>query len=495
MSDSIFQIYYFYFKRRCKLIMRIFFLCIYCFFLLLGCSSRTKGISITIHHRGSYESKISLIPQSGKGALKPFIEKEGVKKGQTVVLQIPDTFLPGEFILRFDYKQNPSDQPYPAEKRIIINRQDLELWVHPVYCNNPDSTWFQKDEKENRTFAAFMVENSRRKEKIGLLQNLLFNYDDTGSELYRMAIIEYEKRRKDFNDWIVSQRKQYKSLFASTLFSFQYIQQINWKGNEFERKKSLRDNYFEGIDFRDTMLIKTPAMKEWMDAYVNLYGELVTNITMRDSLFTLAGKTAIEKAKTGHPLLYGWMVDYFFNGYESFNIERGIKMLRPYVDDPNCLLTKRKEISMRITGINTLKPGTTAPNIIMEDSDNRTFNLYANQTLKKFTLVIFWSADCSHCNETVGMLSKLYLREDVRQRLDIVAISVDETDTEIRAWKQKISEMKTWKHLRAEEGIRSKVANDYYVLGIPVMVLIDSKTRKIIGLPAEVMDLERLLRQ
>jgi len=69
-------------------------------------------------------------------------------------------------------------------------------------------------------------------------------------------------------------------------------------------------------------------MKEWMDGFVNFNGELATSVNLRDSIFTLAGKTAIEKARTGHPMVYGWMVDYFFKGYESFNITKGIEMLQ-----------------------------------------------------------------------------------------------------------------------------------------------------------------------
>src|SRR4030042_4023357 len=105
------------------------------------------------------------------------------------------------------------------------------------------------------------------------------------------------------------------------------------------------------MDFSDPLLVKTSTKKEWMDGYVNLYGEFATTVTLRDSLFTLAGKNAIEKSRKGNPLVYGWMVDYFFNGYEGFNIEKGIKMLEPYLADPNCLTTKRQEINRRLEGI------------------------------------------------------------------------------------------------------------------------------------------------
>ena len=58
---------------------------------------------------------------------------------------------------------------------------------------------------------------------------------------------------------------------------------------------------------------------------------------------------------------------------------------------------------------------------------------------------------------------------------------------------EKIKELKGWKHLHATEGVRSKEASDYYVLATPVMVLLDSKTRKIIATPNTLNELKTAL--
>jgi thioredoxin-related protein len=187
------------------------------------------------------------------------------------------------------------------------------------------------------------------------------------------------------------------------------------------------------------------------------------------------------------------MVDYFFNGYESFNITNGIKMLQPYLDDPNCLTSKRLEINKRLKGMETLVPGIKAPNIIMQDAGNLAFDLNSFRTEKKYILLLFWSADCSHCKEMVSKLYPWSQQTEVLQKLDIIAISMDETDTEVQAWKQKITELNGWTHLRAEEGLRSKVANDYFILSVPVMILLNSETWEIIALPESAEQLSNLL--
>ena len=456
-------------------------------------SAQAREENITIHLHGVSETKISLLSLSGENAQKPIAVIQIIKNGETTTLQVPEENLPGEFVLRFDYKENSSSTPYPSEKRIIINNQDLELWVHPIYCNNADSTWFQKDEKENTVYVRFHKENARQKEMLGLLQNFLLNYDNANSDFYREGITEYEKRRKAYNQWIAEQTTQYKALFVSSLFGFYHVPQIDWQGSDADRKQSFRDNYFEGTDFNDPLILKTTNMKEWMDGYVNLYGELATSTALRDSLFTLAGKNVIEKARKGHTLIYGWMVDYFFSGYESFNIQKGIKMLQPFLDDPDCLTSRRLEINRRLKGIETLLPGTFAPNIIMQDSDNQTFELNALKTAKQYILILFWSADCNHCAETVEKLYPWCQKPEVHNIIDIVAISLDETNTEIGAWQKKIKELNGWTHLRAETGVRSKVATDYYILGIPVMVFLNARTKEIIALPEGTEELIKLI--
>ena len=467
--------------KRISSVFIIFVL--FCQALAFHGQSQTHDVTISIHLRGVSESKISLLTLSDSRTFKPFKEVYAIKNGTTTFITVSKEKLPGEFVLRFDYKENESSTPYPSEKYIFINDQDLELWVSPKYCNNADSTRFQKDERENATFVRFSKENGKQKEKLGLLQNFLLNYDDTGSVFYQQGIQVYEKRRQEFNQWLTEQIQQDKSLFVSTLYPFQYVPQIPWKGTETERINSLISHYFDDMDFQNPFLVKTSEVNKWMDSYVNLYGQLATTVALRDSLFPEAGKRAIEKAKQGDPLVYGWMVDYFYRGYESNVIPAGMKVLEPYLNDPNCLTSKRQEIARRLKGMETLVPGSKAPDIALTDMYGSLFKLYEFQPRVKYLLLFFWSADCSHCVEMENQLYPWQQQPEMQQKIRVVAVSLDETDTEIAAWQKKIPQMKGWKHLRAPEGVRSKVASDYYVLSTPVMILFDAKTKEIIALP------------
>lgn len=452
-------------------------------------SQSNRDVNITIHLRGVYESKISLMSNIGSPSFKTLQEVTGVKNGQTKVLTVDRKNLPGEFLLRLEYREKAGSQPYPVEKYIFINLQNLELWIRPQFINNPDSTWFQKDELENNTYQRFITENGDKKEKLGILQNFLMSYDDTDSKVYKEAVKEYEKRRIDFHNWLNLRKEQDKNLFISHLYNLQYIPSVPWTGTENDRIQSLMSQFFDGIDFHDTLILRTATISKWMDSYVNLYAQLSVTATLRDSLLSLAGHNAIEKAKTGHPLFYGWMVDYFFRGYEANNIPAGMKVLKPYLDDPNCLTTQRKEINRRLQGMETLKAGTTAPDISLKDQKGNLFELYKYNPDNQYILLVFWSADCSHCSETVDALYPLLQKPELAGKYSVVAVSLDETETEVEKWEQKIATLEDWKHIRPPDGVRSKVATDYFILATPVMIIMDPKTKEILATPRNVGDI------
>ena len=446
-------------------------------------------VAITIHLRGVYESKISLLSLTRSGTFKPTTEGPTIKNGETTRILVPEKSRPGEFVLRFDYKEKESSTPYPSEKYVFIGDQGLELWVSPAFCNNADSTKFQPGERENAAFSRFSRENGRKKEKLGLLRQFLMNYDDTRSAFYREGIREYEHRRKDYNAWLNGCIEKDKALFVSSVYRFQFVAPVQWEGSEKERIISVIGHYFDGTDFNDPIIIKTSQMNEMMNSYVNLYGQMATTVALRDSLIPLAAARAIELAKRGAPAIYGWMVDYFYRGFESNNIPAGMKVLEPYMNDPACPTSKRAEIARRLKGFETLVPGSTAPDIVMKNPDGTVFELNTFSTPSRYILLVFWSANCSHCLATVDTLYPGLQVKDIRQKVSVVAISLDETEPEVKAWDQKIKALPGWRHLRAPEGVNSKVAADYYILATPVMVLVDSSTKKIVALPSSPLEL------
>lgn len=115
-------------------------------------SAQNADISLSVHLHGVSESKIALIPLSGSTQFKAIADVSGIKIGETATMEVSKEYLPGEFIIRFESKEKKESEPKPSEKRILINQQNLELWINPVHASNQDSCRFQKDERENTGF-------------------------------------------------------------------------------------------------------------------------------------------------------------------------------------------------------------------------------------------------------------------------------------------------------------------------------------------------------
>jgi hypothetical protein len=285
-----------------------------------------------------------------------------------------------------------------------------------------------------------------------------------------------------------------KHLFASSLYPFQYVQPVEWSGTEEERRLSLIRHYFDGLSMENPLIKRTSRMNDWMNGFVNLHAQSATTMAIRDSVISAAAVSAIEIARKGHPEIYGWMVDYFYRGFEANNIPAGMKVLQPYLDDPNCKTTKRLEIERRLEGMRTLVPGKKAPEIELPEPPGANFRLSEFKAGTPYLLLVFWSADCSHCVETIDPIYPWSLDPEIQKKLKIVAISMDETSTEIQKWEEKKGKLADWKHLRAEEGVRSKVATDYFILATPVMILLDAKTHDIVQLPNTFGELKGFLK-
>lgn len=457
--------------------------------IVLSPSVAQESRILIVHLRGVPESKISVMPLTGARAFKPITDASAVKNGSTAYLVVPKEFLPGEFMLQFDSRKDPSDKTAPLQKNIFINNQDLDIRINPLYAANPDSVSFQPGELENNAFAQFSKQHEKMKLQLAVLHDFLLKYEAKQSGFYLQGLKEFEQQRVAFNQSIDTARKKDKNLFVSSLYQLNYVPQTPFTGTEPEIIRDIIQHYFDGIDFRDTLMIKATQIIKWMDSYMNLHGRLSTTVALRDSIFPAAAVSTIEKAKKGHPLVYGWMVDYFYRGFESNNYLAGIKVLETYTNDPNCLTTKRLQIEKRLKGMESLSVGTKAPNIVLKDAAGNLFDLSKAQMGAAQTLLLFYSAGCSHCTDLIKELKLWFDGLPASTRPVVIAISLDDNETYIKSWEQLITGLPDWKHLRAE-GINSPVANDYFLLSTPVMILLDSKTKEILALPSSFSELK-----
>lgn len=87
-----------------------------------------------------------------------------------------------------------------------------------------------------------------------------------------------------------------------------------------------------------------------------------------------------------------------------------------------------------------------------------------------------------------------YQQTDINRKPEIAAVSLDETEQDMKALALKKKELKGWEHLHVPDGVRSKVAGDYAVLSTPAMFLLDTKSKEIVAIPNSLNDLMKAIK-
>jgi len=448
---------------------------------------------VTVHLQGVYSAKISIMPFDGRKTGVAIDVAPDVKDGETAILKIPVKYVPGEFLLRLDYRGKETDHPYPAERSFFINKQNIELSIDPPYINNAEKTKLAADETENTAYLAFMKENIERRSPIDFLKQLLLTYDRPESKFYARAVKEFENRRAEYNAWVNAQAKKYQDLYVGRLFRFQHIPDMKWGGTPKEQHARLLKNYFDGIDFNDPLIIGSRELSMLMDGYVGLYSMQAATEKSHSELLTEAGRVACEKASRGNPKVYGWVVDYFYNGYETYGIEEGMAVLEKHINNPNCHAKKKQQIIKRLEGIKRLSLGAVSPDFAASDAEGNNFEFHKWEVTAPYKLLLFWSSDCAACRKLADALARWRSDPVNKAKLDIAAVSLNETEKETRAWEKAIDSFPDWKHLSVKGGINAPVANDYAVLSTPVMFLVDNKDNTIAMVPRNIDELTKFL--
>ena len=166
-------------------------------------------------------------------------------------------------------------------------------------------------------------------------------------------------------------------------------------------------------------------------------------------------------------------------------------MLEEHINNPNCLTSKKQQITKRLEGMAKLIPGALSPDFVISDNQGKNFEFHQYKGKARYKLLLFWSAGCVNCQQLINELKQWYNLPLNKKKLDIIAVSLDETAADTEKWKTALTALSEWKHIHAKEGVNSSVARDYAILSTPVMFLIGSKNNIIASIPGNLEQLKK----
>jgi len=250
-----------------------------------------------------------------------------------------------------------------------------------------------------------------------------------------------------------------------------------------------RDHYWDNFDFTEDCLIRTPVFHNKLHRYIQKM-----TVQIPDSINAAADKI-IELAKDA-PEVYHYTVWWITMTYERSEFmcmdAVPVHMWNNYygfgksfwLDSADIIRIEEraKVLSRLVCGIKT-------PNLIMKDSSHRYQNLYKTNPDGKYTVLLFWDPDCSHCKKEMPKIKRMY--DSLKHMgVEIYAVGVEQ---EYEKWKEFIRKNDLdWINVIDVEN-RTNFRYMYDIKSTPIIYLLD-EDKKIIAKKMGAEQLEKILR-
>ena len=194
-----------------------------------------------------------------------------------------------------------------------------------------------------------------------------------------------------------------------------------------------RNQFFKGIDLNDKQLKLMPNLYQVLYRYITILP--VDNDNYKENIdVLLKGQNCDSK---NFIFYLGWIfknLEYYSqkNMNESFNY-----VFNKYLNEEKCIKANKNFYNQNLVKLNSLEAvpiGTTIPEIEMQDYENKPYALSEVYSKSKFTFMMFFDPDCSHCNEQAPKVAE-YFSALKKKGIDVQTISFLNTPNQID-WKK-----------------------------------------------------------
>lgn len=258
-----------------------------------------------------------------------------------------------------------------------------------------------------------------------------------------------------------------------------------------------KDHYWDGVDFSDERLVRTPFFEIKLDKY---FRDLV--VPNSDSLIKeidamlLQARTSAEMFKY---LMVRFVQQYIQPQYMGQDAVF-VHLFEKYINTGQATFFTqqyRDYIDKRAYSLMANLIGNPAADMDMVDSTGKRMRLYDLRS--DYTLIVFWDPTCGHCKEVVPKVDSIFQAKWKAQGVKIYAVKVEGPDNE---WKQFINknDLDDWHHVyqlasttdAINKAGRPGFRQLYDVYQTPVLYLLD-KDKRIIAKKLDYLQMDDVL--
>ncbi|UKN02665.1 redoxin domain-containing protein [Paracrocinitomix mangrovi] len=199
-------------------------------------------------------------------------------------------------------------------------------------------------------------------------------------------------------------------------------------------------HYWDGIDFKDPSLVRSPVYHNKLDKYFSDKGL----VQVPDSIIKYA-RIMIDQMdwKDEDNKVFQYTVHHITSKYEKSKImgmdKVFVYMGQNFYCDPNNYaywMTEENtdKLCERVDKLGGTIIGNPAPMVILTDSTEKKW-INSHKIDAKYTVLYFWDPDCGHCKKTTPKLQTLYEKKFKDRDVEIYAIG-KATGEDFEKWKK-----------------------------------------------------------
>lgn len=290
-------------------------------------------------------------------------------------------------------------------------------------------------------------------------------------------VVSIDKLTNEKNKLALTFADKYSNLFVAEIIKADAIPLFadyltNEKTPVFKTEfEFLKYHYLDNIDFSDSALLNTSVIYDVCGDYIRYFSNPPSVKTYKQIIDILYGKVSANKA------IREYVTEILLKSFDTPSWEDVYTYIADnyYLNNTCALSIDSANIVNKSLLIKKLKPGNPAPEVIIINGSDTTFELSSLES--KYTLVFFWASWCEFCEEAMPQISEVYSEYHLKG-LEIVSISADTVATVWQTASLK-NEIK-WINQCDLKGFASPVSRDYNIVRTPNFFLLD-KNKLIIG--------------
>lgn len=445
--------------------------------LLWGASAMAKdGYKVEIKFKQDVEDGYVYLAHYYAKPLPTIYKTDSAKviNKRSALLQSKDSVLGGIYLLLFNNNGKYIEFILDNGTDMAVEIDTASIPANIVFKNSPENTRYVEYEK-------YLMEFGKGQQK--LMEGLAGAKNAADSQKIRDKAAE---RAKELTNYRQQYAKKHPGTFLSNVFNALEVPAVP-EGPHFITGTQTpdsnfayyyyKDHYWDKFDFSDNRLMYTPIYDAKLDEYFN---KLV--LPLPDTM--IAETDVLLKRARKAPELFKYTLHWLAGNAERSNVmgmdEVFVHLVEKYYMKgdafwlDSAMLAKYTDRAQKIAP-NVL--GNIAPDLNMQEIWGLK-DTPLSGVKSKYTLLLFWSKDCTHCVKEIPAIDSLYKSKLKAKGVTIYAVSTQGNLEEI----QKVVKDKgvsDWINV-VDIYDNTKYRNKYDVFSTPKMYLLD-ENKKLIG--------------